>query len=399
MPEARPTYPGPAVAGEPGPRLRVVRAAEELESIRAAWEALQRHPNADFEFYRLINASRENILRPHVIVLEEAGRTRAMMIGRIERATIECGVAYLKLWRPRVRMLTVVYGGIVGELGPPAAECLAGALLDALARGEADVARIGGLDPESELCRLLRRTPGPLCRDHLAVPAPHWEITLPGGYEEYLARFKPKMRSELRRLERKFEHETQGAACRLFTREDEVARLCADAETVARRTYQRGIGAGFIDNPEHRRRLALAAARGWLRAWVIYADGAPCAFEIGTLYHGTLFLDYTGYDPALSQYGVGTLVFLKMIEALCRAGVSKIDCGLGDAVYKQTFGDRCRPEAGLMVFAPALRGVLINSVRTAALGATRLGAAVVRRLGLENRIKKMWRGVMRRKDG
>ena len=88
-----------------------------------------------------------------------------------------------------------------------------------------------------------------------------------------------------------------------------------------------------------------------------------------------------------------------MIEELCRAGVSKIDCGLGDAVYKQTFGDRWRPEIGLMVFAPTVRGAWINMARTAALGATRLGAAAARRLGIENRIKKIWRGAMRRKDG
>ena len=230
MPEACQNNPeSMAVTDTAGVRLRVVRAAEDLESIRAAWESMQRHPNADYEFYRLINGSRENVLRPHVILLEEAERPRAMMIGRIEQSTLECGIGYLKLWRPRVRMLTIIYGGIVGDLAPAAAERLAGALLDTLACGEADVARIGGLDPEGELCRLLRRAPGALCRDHLAAPTPHWEITLPGSYEEYLARFKPKVRSEMRRSERKFEHETEGAACRLFTREDEVAQLCADA--------------------------------------------------------------------------------------------------------------------------------------------------------------------------
>lgn len=399
MPEASQTKPDSPVADAGGLRLRVVRAVEELDSIRGPWERMQRHPNADFEFYRAIHELRPSVLRPHVILLEdEAGRPRAMLVGRIEWSSLDCSVGYLKLWRPRVRMLTIVYGGVVGELTPPLAARLAGALLGALAAGEADVARVGGLDPASEFCRLLRRLPGALCRDRLAAPTPHWEITLPPTYDAYLARLKPKLRSELRRVERKFENEVEGAACRLFQREDEVAQLCADAEAVARLTYQRGIGAGFIDDAEHRRRLALAAARGWLRAWVIYAGGVPCAFEMGTLYQGTFFLDYTGYDPAWRRYEVGTLVFLKMIAELCRGGVATVDCGLGDAAYKHTFADRCHPELSVMIFAPKVRGVWINTARTATLGAARVGAATLKKLGIENKIKKLWRGMLRRKS-
>ena len=40
--------------------------------------------------------------------------------------------------------------------------------------------------------------------------------------------------------------------------------FCEAAESVARRTYQRGLSAGFfVDNDENRKRLALMSLYGW----------------------------------------------------------------------------------------------------------------------------------------
>lgn len=382
-----------------GAGLRVIRANAEIEGIRPAWAALQYHPNADIDFYLLVNSLRDTVSRPHIIVLEEGGRSSAMLIGRIEKIPLECRIGYYEVIRPCVRSLTVVYGGVIGDAtGPRAARMIAG-LCDALARGEADMVRLGGLDPDSELCRLARERPGFLFRDWLAAPAPHWEVHLPPTFEEFMQRFKPKVRSEMRRIARAFEKEAGGPVeCRIFHTLAEVDELCRDVETVARQTYQRGFGVGFVDNAEHRSRLTLAAERGWLRAYVLYAAGQPCAFEIGTLYHGTFFLDYTGYDPGLGRFRLGTHVILKMVEDLCRSGVTRIDCGLGDASYKQTLGDHCRMECAVFIFAPGWRSAWINTVRTLTLGSGRLGAALARRLHLEGRIKKLWRTFIRRRN-
>lgn len=381
-------------------KIRVVRATAEIEEIRTAWESLQRHPNADIDYYLLINSLRGSVLRPHVIVLEEGGRTVAMLIGRIERATVECRIGYFTVMRPQLRALTIVYGGVIGEITPERAGRLAEAIYDALRRDEADMARIGGLDSGSALHELARRLPGPLGRDHVSLPKPHWEIHLPPSFEDFMLRFKSKQRSEMRRWGRMLEKESGGQVeCRLFREPADIDALCRDAETVARLTYQRGFGVGFFDDEEHRRRLALAAERGWLRGFVLYAAGRPCAFEIGVLYQGTFFLDYTGYDPSLSHFRVGTQVILKTIEHLCESGVARIDCGLGDAAYKQTLGDRQWQERAVVMFAPSARGRLTNAVWTATTLLAQLGAAATRRLQLEDRIKKLWRAGLRRKAG
>lgn len=390
--------PTPPACAREGVTLRVIRSAEELETVRGAWEALEWHPNADIDFYLMINAIRSHVLRPHVVLLErENGQALAMLIGRIERVALECRIGYLRVMRPEVRALTVVYGGVLGEAAEAHAAALAGELAAALRRGEADVARLSGLTPESELYREVLHRAAPLCRDRLVRPAPHWRISLPGSFEEFLQRFKSKRRSEIRRMERLFEKTFPGRVChRIFRAEAEAEELCRDAEAVARRTYQRGMEAGFVGDEEHLRRMRLAAARGWLRAYLVYLDDQPCAFEIGLLYRGVFHLEYTGYDPALRKYEVGTLVFMKMIADLCGSEAGQIDCGLGDAAYKRQYGDRCWQECAPLMFAPTLRGRAINTVRTLTLTAGGLAGAVSRRLRLEGRIKRLWRTVLAR---
>ena len=47
----------------------------------------------------------------------------------------------------------------------------------------------------------------------------------------------------------------------------------------------------------------------------------------------------TGYDPDLREYVPGTLVLFRLVDELIREGVRKFDFGLGDAHYKQRYGD------------------------------------------------------------
>ena len=68
---------------------------------------------------------------------------------------------------------------------------------------------------------------------------------------------------------------------------------------------------------------------------------------------------------------------MKVIEELCaRPGIDRLDFGLGDADYKRHFSTESWSERDLLIFAPTVRGVLRNGMRTAILG----GAAAARRV-------------------
>src|SRR5690606_2483245 len=90
---------------------------------------------------------------------------------------------------------------------------------------------------------------------------------------------------------------------------DDVHGLCEALESVATRTYQRGLGVGFFDGTEIRERLALFAGRDQLRVQLLEIDGEVRAFWFGLVYKGVFHSSETGYDPDLRSYEVGSLMF------------------------------------------------------------------------------------------
>lgn len=377
----------------PGWKIRVLRSAEEIETIRPAWERLQWHVNADIDFFLTVVATNPATERPHVLALEEGGEVRAIVAGRIDRGRLECRLGYKALYAPPVRTLVTVYGGWMGQTRHPNAARLVDALYESLKRGEADLAQLSGLPPESDPYLYARRRPAWPWRDWLSGQAIHWKMSLPASYEEFLKRLKGKHRNDIRRNERNFEKAFPGGRIRyaLVREESEVERLCDDVEMVARQTYQRGLGAGFRDDDQTRRLLRLAARRGWLRAYLIYVDELPVAFEIGTLYGQTFHLHYTGYRQDYRRHEVGTIVFMKMVGDLCQRGIAEVDFGPGDAPYKACYGDAQWREGSVMMFGRNGRGAWLGLARLAMLGLSRAAEALVRRFELTARIKKLWR--------
>ena len=70
------------------------------------------------------------------------------------------------------------------------------------------------------------------------------------------------------------------APLKMFLNRDptDVERFCMAAEEVAKTTYQRGLGAGFQDGPEARRRLTFLAEKGWMHCSVLYLKDQPVAY-------------------------------------------------------------------------------------------------------------------------
>lgn len=372
--------------------VKTYQTIASLEQIRPAWERLQRHPNADMDFFLTILQVRSNILRPHVITLEQASEIVAMLIGRIEQIELKCYIGYKALLHPRVRSLTIVHGGALGDTAGEHAPILVDSLRASLRQGEADVVMLSKLTVDCDLFQTSRHRPELLCRDLATTATPHWVIELPSSLDEIMQRFSSKRRNKFGRKERLFERSFPGQiSYRLLGKPEEVATLCEDLEQVASLTYQRGLGAGFVNDEEHRQRLALAASRSQLCALVIYLKGRPCAFQLGTIHQETYHLIHTGFDPALHQYEIGTLALMKMIGHLCRRGIQRYDFGLGDADYKRELATTGWQEATIHIFAPRLRPVLINAVRELFIASASGMQSISSRLGLVRMIKRSWR--------
>jgi hypothetical protein len=382
--------------------VRVLRSESEVEELRDAWMQAEQHPNSDIDFFRTVLHSSPGILYPYVLVVDRGADGRAFLVGRIEEVRLDLRIGYVHTPQPLVRAMVFIYGGLLGD--PSSEECraLADAMVNHLKAGEADVAFFNHLRADSPLYEALSHRRGFVSRDHCASLSTHWQLTLPRRSEEFWARLSCNARRMLRKHMRGLVQAYPGQVkIECLGKTSELEEIIRKVESIADKTYQRGLGVGFIDSPDALSRLRLKAEKGWLRVHILSLDGVPCAFWSWTLYKGVLHGDYTGYDPAYRGVSPGMFLLIRIIEELCGQGgedaVAAIDFGLGDARYKTELADQHWMDASFCLYAPNLRGVALNAYRTMILFVDRIARKIVG-VEMQRKIKKIWRDLSRQRN-
>jgi hypothetical protein len=381
---------------------RVTRTLDDIAATADLWRSWGSHPNADIAAYLYTLAARPEVIAPYIITVLRGDIPEALLVARCEWLSVPIRVGYWKLFELKVRALTFIHGGFLGQQSLAASEAAMTQILTSLKTGEADVAFFSHLHADSHLHLCATAMPGFFVRDPFPTIQIHRAMTVPESAEAFRLRLSPKVRKNQRLQARKLESDHSGnAEVRCFRDVSELDVMFRDVEEIARKTYQRGLGVGFVDSTEMRGRLELNARQGWLRAFVLYIAGSPWAFWIGTSYGRTFHSDYMGYDPAHGSYSPGMYLAMKVIEQLCdhtgSEGITEIDFGLGDAQYKKILADREWRDASLYVFGWSLKGLATSLLRMPALLAERAARAGLERTGLVSRIKRLWRGSMSRR--
>ncbi len=376
---------------------RTLRSPAEIDTIRPVWNSWSQHPNSDFDQY-CITLARPEVARPHVVVLYRRGRPDAMLIGRLETHTSELKIGYWSLGRRPLGQLLFNHGGFLGNSTIENVELLVAEVMQSLRRNEAVQALFSAVHVDSELYRYITTRPAFLVRDHFPKLQKHRALQLPPLVEAFYEGLPSKVRRHRKQEANRLLREHPGKVeVRCYRAPGEVASMASTVEQIARTTYHRGMGVGFVDDTETRQRLGILAAHDRLRGYVLYVDDVPCAFWLFTLYRGQLHSAYTGYTPDSARYSAGTFLLLKVIEESCRQGVPNIDFGLGDAWYKQCFANLEWEEASLFLFAPTVTGASLSAFSTLAKLLVHLAEFFLVRTGLISRLKKRWREHLRLK--
>jgi hypothetical protein len=260
---------------------------------------------------------------------------------------------------------------------------------------------MGNLPVGSDLHAFARKLPNVLCRDFVPPMGIHRVKSLDGpgaGFRNSLSRAAREYYSRYtNRLEKDFSGRYE---VKCYREPQDLYVIMKDSEEVARKTYQRALQAGFIDNEECRSRYDLALRKKWLRVYILYIDGAPAAFWSGMLYRRVFFLWDTGYDSEFRWYSVGTYLALRMMEDLHREhAADSVDFGFGDAEYKRHLTDGSWTESFVCIFSPSVRGVAINGVRTFVGILARAAGHVLQRTGSKDRLKTFWRNRLKTSKG
>ncbi len=384
-------------------QVTTARSAEEIGSFRAAWKTLleqQESPvfNAEPDQFLSLVGTQQGA-RPHIILLTRGGEPVALVAGSIARTRIRCRIGYQHIWLPRLRCLTILYGGLLGQMDEETSGLLLDEIGRSLAASEADVVFLNHLSTESAMYNaVMSRIPG-MCRSRFPRVEPHWVLTVPDSLDAFYKTLSRGHKANLRNYMRKMDNQyAERAVFKTYTQQEDVGSFLTAASQVSVKTYQHALGTGLEDNESTRDLLRAPAGEGRFRGDILFVDGEPTAYQYGLIYRSQYLFEKRGFDPKWKALNVGTVLFLRVLRDLCdnKAGPRVIDFGFGDADYKRSYCDKCWDEASFYVFAPRMLPILTNLMYSGVTGLSNTLVRFFEKTGWIRRIKRFWRDLLQK---
>lgn len=370
----------------------IVDDLADVDRFAAFHRAFPAHPESHFDL--LCAAFRHGRqARPFFVQVTRDGVPCLLVVGQLVRGRLRWRLGYRTLQSSPAVTVEVLQGGWLGDVSPPCLEFVCARLYDHLRRGGADAIHLRHVPADSAVHRVFARHPSWLFRDRSPTPSTNWRLRVPESFAEWQRAQPKREREDNKRYDKRIRKDFgDGVRVELLTQEDEIERFAEVVEGIARRTYQRGMEAGFRDTPEARARWRAGAGADALDVRVLWFGDVPIAFCCGFRFDGVLWLEHLGYDPEFRKYRPGMFLLQRAIEDLAAGGaVHAIDFGIGDADYKRRLCDQSRADVSVYLFAPTVRGLWLNSVRGLANCAGRVAERCLDRLGLLSRLKSRWR--------
>jgi hypothetical protein len=348
-------------ASDAADETEIIRSLDGIGLLREFWTAHCSTVDADPECLQFLLQTDLPATRPYIVALRSDGETKAMLIGRVIKTRVPVKIGRRLIPVPNLRVILISHGGWLGEIDDARATQFTRTLQRSLADGEADAVLFHYLEPTSPLARQARQRPPFFCRDHLLTAQKNWVLEIPEDLKHFLSGLakKNKRRGKLRR-------DFVEIDIKQYRTPDQIDELVAVAEAITSKSYQRRIGVGFRASDDMRSRLRFLANTGWLRGFILYLDGIPAAFWIGTQRRGVFTSDYLAFDPDLGDYAPGMYLIIECVGMLVRdegSRLYRLDWGQGDQEYKQRLATHARDVAAIYIFAPRLLGIMVNLLR------------------------------------
>ncbi len=388
-----------------GWKIKIAKSFEEVEAIRDIWIQMRRDEsvpalNTDIDRYLSVVESLKETAQPYIIALYYNSAPEAVVIGRIETRRITCRIGYATIFKPSLRCLTVVYGGILGQPSEQTSVKLLQELTNTLKRGDIDAVFFNQLQLDSPIYRLTRKKPNFLCRCYSHIVEPHWQTHLPDSVDAFYKDMSGSRKRYLRRYTRALEKACSGPVEMVCYRsEDKLDHVISIASEISAKTYKNALNVVFRDDYLTRSLLTRAARQGRLRAYVLYVNGKTCAFEFGIEYGNIFFPEHIGYDPFFRSCSPGTVLFIKVMEDLIEnSNVRVFDYGFGAAAYKERFGTKSWPETSVYIFAPRLYPMFINALQNSTTSLDLALRYILNKFNAVSWIKRHWRNLLQPKS-
>jgi len=235
---------------------------------------------------------------------------------------------------------------LAGDAPPDVARGLYGAVLEAAAGKPMELTRV-----EAEK----RWWAGAEAREFfVTAPAGVWPVADLGsqGWDGYLASRSRNLRSQIRRRLRAMKEAHEIEVWRSSSLADAEFGMEELFRLHGARWRERAERSSF-DRPEahafHRDFARAAAKQGWLRLYLLQADGESVAAWYGWRLGGTVSYYQAGYDPNWASKSVGSVLFGEAIRLAAEEGAERYDMLLGDEAFKLRYATRVIDAANVTV--------------------------------------------------
>jgi CelD/BcsL family acetyltransferase involved in cellulose biosynthesis len=176
---------------------------------------------------------------------------------------------------------------------------------------------------------------------------PHYVLTLPASWDAFRKTLKRNIRESLRhgynslkrngltiRFDAGADPVASARALPDFFRLHSLRARAKNAVPHADRFASRSARA-FLESV-----VARLSAKGIAKVFTLTVGGAVVAARIGFVVRGSLYLYYSGYDPAFAKYGVMTTTVAEALKWAIEQGVTSADLSVGTDVSKTRWGPR-----------------------------------------------------------
>jgi len=341
--------------------VQVATTLEALEALRPIWKKWAHSLDSDIDYFIYNLTHDSSHPRPYVITVFSEGIAQAMLLGQVRKRQVFTIVSSVRVPGPHAKVLEIKKGGRIGRPSQAIDKLLAQELLKATRSGEVDSVCFERLPLESELFRQIQHLPSFRVKERVPHVFCYSVLSLNAPGKKQTRVFTGKARREIRRKTRIVDRAFPGQMrLKCFSRLTDLDEGLRDAMRVASTTWQNYMGLGLTDTARTRAAFRFAANQGWLRIFVLYLKGTPCAFLVGQLYNNTFYCQYAGYNPNFTQFSVGSLLTARAFEHLAAAGVHHVDLGEGGQEHNRRLGCQMAEEGTVHVYSPTLRGAWLN---------------------------------------
>jgi len=162
-------------------------------------------------------------------------------------------------------------------------------------------------------------------------------VKLSNTMEEFMTKLSRDMRHQIRRKTRRLQ-ESYRVDVKTYLDFNSIREAMREFFDLHEKRWRgRKEPSDFASDTVREFQLELAerlAERGWFALSFLTADDKPVAADLSFDYQGKRYGYQSGFDPAFSDYAVGTLLRLRGVETCIAKGLSEFDFTRGGEPYK-----------------------------------------------------------------